>query len=154
MTDAVVIGIGNSFRRDDGVGLAVAAELAELDLPGVTVVSSTGEPGAVLDAWNGARLAIVVDAAAGEGAHPGRIRRWTPGQIAPAGAVSSHAIGLHETYELGRAINQLPQRLVVLTVDAEDTDHGVGLTPAVAVAVSAVVADVLAELDTPRVGGR
>ena len=35
MTDeALVIGIGNDFRRDDGVGLAVAAEIAERRLPG------------------------------------------------------------------------------------------------------------------------
>lgn len=150
MTDAVVIGVGNSFRRDDGVGLAVADEVARLGLPGVQVVTSTGEPSGILDAWNGAPLAIVVDAARGEGAHPGRIRRWQPGQAARAGAVSSHAIGLPDAYALGEALDRLPERLVVLSVDVADTDNGVGLTPAVAVAVSAVVGDILAELGERR----
>lgn len=150
MRDAVVIGIGNTFRRDDGVGPAVADEIAKLGLPDVKVVTSSGEPGDVLEAWDGARVAIVVDAAAGEGAHPGRIRRWTPGQNAPTAAVSSHAFGIAETYALGQAIKRLPHRLVVLSVDAADTDHGEGLSPAVAVAVAAVVGDVLAELGTDK----
>jgi hydrogenase maturation protease len=42
--DVVVIGIGNDFRRDDGVGLAVAEELAKRNLPGVRVVTAIGEP--------------------------------------------------------------------------------------------------------------
>jgi hydrogenase maturation protease len=32
---AIVIGIGNDFRRDDAVGLAVADQIAERGLPGV-----------------------------------------------------------------------------------------------------------------------
>jgi hydrogenase maturation protease len=146
MKDAVVIGIGNTYRRDDGVGIAVAEEISRLSLPGVRVVTSSGEPGGILDAWNSARLAIIVDAAAGDGSRPGRIRRWTPDELSPSKVVSSHAIGLSDTYALGEAVKQLPDRLVVLTVDVADTDNGVGLTPAVAVAVSAVVGDILAEL--------
>ena len=33
MSVDVVIGIGNGFRRDDGVGLAVADEVAKRDIP-------------------------------------------------------------------------------------------------------------------------
>ena len=36
----------------------------------------------------GARLAVVVDAAMGDGSDPGRIRRWMPGDEADAGVVS------------------------------------------------------------------
>ena len=55
MSDGVVIGIGNSFRRDDGVGLAVADEIAKRGLADVRVVTAIGEPRAILDAWTGAR---------------------------------------------------------------------------------------------------
>ena len=79
MSPDVVIGIGNNFRRDDGVGLAVAEEVAKRGMPGVRVVTAIAEPSAILDAWSNTRLAVVVDAAMGEGLSPGRIRRWTPG---------------------------------------------------------------------------
>lgn len=148
--DVVVIGIGNEFRRDDGVGLAVAEEVAKRGVPGIRVVTATGEPGAILEAWSGARLAVVIDAAAGEGSCPGRIRRWTPGETADLGLVSSHAIGLPQAYALGQAVAQIPDRLVVLCVDVVDTDYGVGLTPAVAAVVPAAVEVVLAELGKPQ----
>ena len=109
MSVDVVIGIGNSFRRDDGVGLAVAEEVAKRGVPGVRVVTAIGEPGAILEAWSGARLAVVVDAATGEGSCPGRIRRWTPGATADLGVVSSHAIGLPQAYALGQAVEQIPE---------------------------------------------
>ena len=50
----LMIGIGNNFRRDDGVGLAVADEVAKRGLAGVRVMTAIGEPGAILDAWTGA----------------------------------------------------------------------------------------------------
>lgn len=145
-----MIGVGNSYRRDDGVGLVVADEIAKRNLAGVRVLLATGEPGALLDAWSGAGLAVVVDAAMGEGSCPGRIRRWTPGDEESAGAVSTHAIGLPQAYALGEALKQLPDRLVGFSVDIVDTDHGVGLTPDVAGAVPALVDAVLAELGRHR----
>ena len=150
MSRDVVIGVGNDFRRDDGVGLAVAEEVDKRGIPGVRVVTAIAEPSAILDAWSNARLAVVVDAAMGEGLSPGRIRRWTPGQEATMGVVSSHAVGLPEAYALGEALGRLPGRLVVLGVGVVDMDYGVGLTPAVAAAVPAAVEAVLVELAQPR----
>ena len=150
MSVDVVIGIGNGFRRDDGVGLAVADEVAKRAIPGVLVVAAIGDPSAILDAWTDARLAVVVDAAMGEGLSPGGIRRWTPGEEAAEGVVSSHAIGLPEAYALGEALGRLPGRLVVLGVNVVDVSYGVGLTPAVAAAVPAAVESVFAELKRPR----
>jgi hydrogenase maturation protease len=144
--DVLVIGIGNDFRRDDGVGLAVAAELAKRRLPGVRVMTAIGEPASILEAWTGVLLAVAVDAAMGKGATPGRIRRWTPGDENQPIVVSSHALGLPQTYALGQALGQIPQKLTVFTVDIEDISHGVTLTPAVAAAVPAAVEAILTEL--------
>lgn len=146
--DVVVIGIGNDFRRDDGVGIAVAEELASRNLVGVRVMTAIGEPGAILDSWTRASVAVVVDAATGKGSAPGRIRRWTPGNVAEPGVVSSHALGLPQTYALGEALGKIPDKLVVFTVDIADASHGVGLTPAVAAAVPKVITAVLEELST------
>jgi hydrogenase maturation protease len=147
---AVVIGIGNSFRRDDGVGLAVAELIAQRGLPAVRVVSATGEPAALLEAWTGATVAVVVDAAAGSDSTPGRIRRWTAPDLDATPVVSSHAMGLAQTCVLGQALGRLPDELVVFTLDVADTGHGVGLTPAVAAAVPRAIDAILAELAPDR----
>jgi hydrogenase maturation protease len=149
MNARVVIGIGNELRRDDGVGLTVADEIANRELPGLRVLTAIGEPGAILDAWVSASLAVVVDAVMGEGSKPGQIRRWTPGDDAEPAVVSSHALGLPQTYALGQALGQIPDKLVVFTVDVANTGHGVGLTSAVAAAVPNVVDAVIAELGSP-----
>jgi hydrogenase maturation protease len=148
LTDnAVVIGIGNSFRRDDGVGLAVVDGIAGRAELGVRVVTASGEPIALLDAWTGIARAVVVDAAAGEDALPGRVRRWTAEDLdAATAAVSSHALGLAGTAALGRVLGRMPAELVVFTVETADTGHGLGLTPAVAAAVPVVIDAILAEL--------
>jgi hydrogenase maturation protease len=146
MKSRVVIGIGNEYRRDDGVGLTVAEEIAKRDLPGLRVLTAIGEPGAILDAWTGATVAVVVDAAVGEHPKPGRVRRWTPGDDAEPAVVSSHALGLPQTYALGQALGQIPDKLVVFTVDVVDTGHGIGLTSAVAAAIPDAIEAVVAEL--------
>ena len=146
MSDGVVvIGVGNVFRRDDGVGHAVAAEIAREHIPGVRVTTDIGDPGSMLDTWAGADLAIVVDAAVGRGGAPGTIRRWTPTDPREPRAVSSHAFGVAQAYSLGEALGRLPQHLTVFTVDIADVGHGDTLTPAVASAVPRVVEAVRAE---------
>ena len=125
----------------------MADEIAKRGLPGVRVMTAIGEPGAILDAWSGVRTrgrrrcrrwAKV--------ATPGRIRRWTPGDDNGPAVVSSHALGLPQTYALGEALGQIPDRLVVFTVDVADVGQGPGLTPAVAAAVPEAVEAILAEL--------
>ncbi|MBX7450496.1 hydrogenase maturation protease [Mycolicibacterium sp. 3033] len=142
---AAVVGLGNEFRRDDGVGPVVAAAVHRLDLPGVNVRTAQDDPAALLDAVEGATLAIIIDAAAGDDAAAGRIRRWHPGQLPPS-AVSSHGLDLAAVLALGRTLGRAPAHTVVFTVDAADIGHGCGLSVAVAGAVPHVVAAVLAEI--------
>jgi len=40
----VVIGVGNPYRRDDGIGRAVVTRLHRRHLPGVTLAECDGEP--------------------------------------------------------------------------------------------------------------
>ena len=145
---AVVIGIGNCYRRDDGLGPAVAAEIERRHLPGVRVVMSDGDP-AGLDAWAGAcGWAIIVDAARGEPAlsPPGRVHRAAPGELDRASLASSHGLGLPEALGLGRALGRCPGQVVIFTVGAADLRPGTGLSAAVAAVVPGVVAAVVAEL--------
>ncbi|MFG1930710.1 hydrogenase maturation protease [Mycobacterium sp. NPDC048908] len=144
--EALVIGVGNEFRRDDGVGLVVAAAVSERKLPGVRVMTAIGEPGSILEAWTGVPVAIAVDAAMGKDGTPGTIRRWTPDADVETVIVSSHALGIPQTYALGQALGQIPNKLVVFTVDVDDVGHGIGLTAAVANAVPMVAEAIVSEL--------
>ena len=58
----MVIGVGNEMRRDDGAGIAVVERARPLLPPDVEVRTLGGEATALLDAWEGADLAVVVDA--------------------------------------------------------------------------------------------
>lgn len=114
--DTIVIGIGNEFRRDDGVGVAVAQRIAERNLRDVPVVSGISEPAALLDLWSGVARVVVVDAVAGAGVAAGDIRRWTTDDLQTTAVVSSRTLGLAQTYALGQALSRMPDELVVFTV--------------------------------------
>ena len=147
----VVLGVGGEYRRDDAVGLAVAAEVARQAPPGVAVHATDGEPTRLLEAWAGAELAVLIDAVLvpdppGGVAEPGRVYRTDLAEVAPAaGSASSHGLGIPEAYALGRVLDRLPARLVVYAVAAADVRPGLGMSPDVAAAVPGVAAAVLAE---------
>lgn len=149
MTRVVVIGVGNPFRRDDGVGHVVVGELRPLVPTGVELVELDGEPARLVEAWDGADLAVVVDAVS-TGSAPGAVHRWHVGVDAlpdPTGAVAgSHALGPAEAVALGGVLDRLPHTLVVFGVEVGDVGEGPGLSDAVAGAVDDAVDEVLVEL--------
>ncbi|OBH01185.1 peptidase M52 [Mycobacterium sp. E2699] len=148
--DAVVIGLGNRFRRDDGVGIAAADELSRLALPGVRVVTDIVDPLSLLEAWSGVALAVVIDGAVGTPPRPGRVRRCGLGDVATRDGLSSHGVDLVRTHALGAALDRVPGELVLLTVDVADTGHGAGLDPRVERAVPEVVGLAVTEIDRRR----
>ncbi len=144
---AVVVAIGNPIAGDDAAGPLVARRLRELD-PAARVVELTGEPTPLLDAWEGARLAIVVDAVV-SGAEPGTVHRLdvserpVPGGVS---ALSTHAIGLGAAIELARALGRLPARVVVYGIEGRSGRAGSAPDPAVTESVETVAAMVAGEL--------
>ena len=145
---AVVIGVGNRYRGDDRVGLVIAEEVRARISSGVAVVVCEEEPSRLIDDWQGASTAIVVDAVAS--AHePGTLRRFdASSEELPAEAFrsSTHAFGVAETIELARALGRLPERLVVYGVAGTDFRAGASLTPAVRGAVEAAAGAILRDL--------
>ncbi|NUT46700.1 MAG: hydrogenase maturation protease [Saccharothrix sp.] len=138
---AVVIGVGNEFRRDDGVGPAVARALAG---SGVRVEISDGDPVRLLEAWEGADVVVIVDAVRCTPSVPGRWHRTTLPHTVPA--ASSHGFGVPEAVELAEVLDRRPERLVVYAVEVADVGFGTGLSVAVAAAVPPLTAAVQAEL--------
>ena len=149
---AVVIGIGNPYRRDDGIGPALVAALERFRPPGVSLTVADGEPSQLLEAWSGASLAVVVDAVLCEMPAPGRIHRTALGPVvgdaAPGSraAASTHGLGIPDALRLAEALDQAPGRLVVFAVEAADIGFGPGLSPAVAACLPELTRAVLTEL--------
>jgi hydrogenase maturation protease len=136
-----VIGVGNPYRGDDAVGLAVAEGLRARALAGVEIVECEQEPTRLLDAWGDAEVALVVDAAA-SGAAPGTVHRFDatdaplPTQVFRS---STHAFGVGDAVELARTLDRLPRRIVVYGVEGARFTAGEPLSDPVAGAVNAVV---------------
>ena len=63
-----------------------------------------------------------------------------PGEVpVPPSSVGTHALGIAHAVAVARALDRLPQRLVVVGIEADDTGFGDGLSPRVAAAVAQAV---------------
>ena len=144
----VVIGAGNPYRGDDAVGAVFLRRICDRLPAGVAVVESDGEPVAMIEAWEGADAAFVVDAVH-SAPYDERVYRFdAPDGPIPAETFrfSTHAIGIAETVELSRTLGRLPPRLVVYGVRGDRFAHSEELSPEVDAACDAVVERVLAEI--------
>jgi hydrogenase maturation protease len=119
----IVIGVGNPWRRDDGAGPAVARAAGGV---------CTDDPARLLELWEGAAHAVIVDACV-SGAPPGTIHRGDSG--APSHPASSHGFGVADAIALARSLGRLPARLDLYAIEGADFGHGEGLTPPVSRAV-------------------
>ncbi|NNC81571.1 MAG: hydrogenase maturation protease [Acidimicrobiales bacterium] len=148
----VIIGIGNAMRRDDGVGLAAIAHLEDTESNSadgaVEFRALDGEPTRLIEAWRGRRRAVVIDAARA-GATAGAIHRVEVG-VDPlpdwANIASSHSAGLAEAIALARAVDALPDQLIVFGVEPGDLSMGEGLSAEVESAVPPLVQRILDEV--------
>lgn len=129
MSDRILVaGVGNELRRDDGIGSAVIAELRSRNLDGVETTALDGEPARLVEAWDGAGLAVLVDACT-SGAAPGTVHRVEGPSVAPLRTpASSHGAGVAEAVRLGAVLGRLPRRLVILAVEGADFEPGQGLS--------------------------
>jgi hydrogenase maturation protease len=143
-----LVGCGRSQRRDDQVGLLVAAALADPPLPG-TVVTASQAPGADLVAdLENVELLVIVDAAAATDDFPvGTWRRIAydtldrsvsaPG--ARVASISAHSLGVWDALELGRELGILPADVWVDVVAGSDFGYGAELSPRVQAALPGVI---------------
>ena len=150
----LIVGIGNRFRRDDGVGPWVADALRDA---GRQVHVHAGDGTALLDLFAVHGDIILVDATR-SGAVPGDLVRIDAG-AEPLHAdmfhYSTHRFGLAEAVETARALDLLPARLRVFGIEGKDFGAGIGLSDPVEAAARDLVAELVAEAagDAGR-GGR
>lgn len=144
----LVIGLGNPYRTDDGIGSVVLHELRRMGVANVDLVEVAGQELSLPDLWEQRGLVIAVDAAVcGENSVPGTIHRFDAlGEKLPADIFrcSTHSMGLPEAVELGRVLGKLPGRLVVYGIECREFGFGEMLSPGLdqaAVRVARMIAE-------------
>jgi len=148
--DVCIIGIGNEYRNDDGVGLLVAHRIKELCLPGVRVIGPSDQGGDLLSALTSADSVFLVDSVS-SGSLSGTIHRIDVShQTLPAGfsCHSTHAFGVAESLELARILGMLPKNCVLFGIEGTDFEMGTSLSPAVEQAAEEVIAMIGSEINS------
>ena len=138
----LVIGIGNEFRSDDGLGLYAARELKRRGCSGVTVIEHPGEGSSLHEAWQGCGCAMLIDAVS-SGGTPGSVHRVdchrdpVPHSLFRS---SSHTFGVSEAIALGRTLGSLPGVLLLYGVEGRTFEPGRGLSEAVVRGIPVLIA--------------
>lgn len=146
----MVIGVGNPFRGDDGVGHRVVDLFSQHQrsesrdsgqVPGrpFELGWSDGEPTRLIEAWHGVDVCVVVDAMV-TGAPPGTVRVFDGfvDDLPARSPTSSHGSGVAEAVALGEALDDLPGRLIVVGVEVSTVAEGTDLSPRVQASVPRV----------------
>ena len=131
-TPILIIGLGNRYRRDDGVGLLVAEKIRASNYDGVKVVDGISDGAALMETWSEAEKVFIIDAVK-FGASQAAVYRFDalrenlPGEIFSRN--STHSFNLIESIELAKSLRKLPHSLVIYGIKGYDFSSGVGLTP-------------------------
>lgn len=144
----LVIGIGNPFRQDDAVGLHIARELRKSVQEEISVVEKNGEATELMEAMENAEAVILIDAVQ-SGAEPGTLHRFdvsTNPLPKNCFSCSTHNMGLAESIELARALNRLPETVIVYGIEGDCFDPGEKLSQPVSKAVEKTAEKILRDI--------
>lgn len=148
MTPSIlIIGVGNEYRGDDGIGILAARELSKRLTTEARIIESPCGAADLVETWKQYRTVIIIDAAQ-SGAPPGTIHRLDartstmPLQFCHC---SSHAFGLSDTIQLARVMEWLPPNLIVYGVERKEFFDGSILSEEVAQAIPILVDRVCSE---------
>ncbi len=150
MTTHLVIGIGNRYRRDDGIGPYVADTLAQHGHDG-EIIEHCGEGASLMDMWRTYDHVVLIDAAH-SGAPTGTIHRFAAHcQRIPSRFFnySTHAFSVAEAIEMARALDTLPAELYLFGIEGQDFSSGQELTPVVRAAADRVIHVIETTLGAP-----
>ncbi|MGC8874809.1 MAG: hydrogenase maturation protease [Chloroflexia bacterium] len=127
----LILGLGNPWWRDDGVGPAAVEALGRHPLPPGVELLDGGTGGlALLDCIAGREHLLVIDAADLEEA-PGTVRRILLEEAVLQrndGTLSFHQAGLAEVLDLARRLDLAPRNVYLFVVQPARLEPGQGLS--------------------------
>jgi len=127
----LILGVGNTLMRDDGIGVWVLRSLAErYRIPSGLRLVDGGVAGlGLLPEISCARRLIVVDAVKG-GGPPGTVYRLTPADlpVKPRLFLSAHEVGIRELLSTAEFLGKLPSTRIIGVEPKEAATPGLELT--------------------------
>jgi hydrogenase maturation protease len=135
-----VIGLGQPFAGDDGVGLEIVRRLREEGVPAEVEVLEASDASVLLTMLETPRPVLVVDAVVGEG-EPGTIVELDEAHIgaSPDRLLSTHGLDVATVIGVARHVfadRATPRVRVIGVRIAEPSLREIGLSPAVRAALS------------------
>jgi hydrogenase maturation protease len=150
VTKVLVVGVGNSWRGDDSVGLEAARLLRDRLPESVRVLATEAEQSSLMDEWEGCDVVLIVDAVH-SGGKLGSVHRLDLNAETVPHAVfqgSTHHFSLGDTIELARALGRLPTKALFFGIEGERYAPGEALSPAVSEALPAIVEEMAEEAES------
>lgn len=117
-----VLGIGSPFG-DDQVGWSVAEALKQQISSPFVSIESHDRPGVrLLELMSGAHTVFIIDAVT-SGSEAGTIHRFKNKDIfAAENRFSTHEMGVSHALQLGKALNALPDSIVLYGIEIDRTE--------------------------------
>src|SRR5215204_5516949 len=143
-----VIGVGNLHRRDDAAGILAARRIGQELGERVRVFDGIRDTADLINAWEGADLAILIDAAQ-VGGPVGAIYEIEVGEWRlPEHALrcSTHSLNVAQAIELSRVLDALPSSLAIWGIEGSSFDMGRELSPEVEEAIEKVASQVVSRV--------
>lgn len=127
-----MLGLGNTLRGDDGIGIVVTTEL-ETKFHNCAEFVCTEEMGlGLLDFLSGYQEAVIVDSICTAGNEAGTIHRLSLANFPPHANRGTHYAGLPEAAALARKLDiPFPEKVHILGIEVRDPfDVTTSLSPA------------------------
>lgn len=121
----LVLGIGNTIRGDDAVGIFAVRAFKKENKAAFIDVKETHEAGLnLLGLLTGYQKAVIVDSIVTRKGKPGDIYRLTKRELCGARSLySSHQIGLATLIKLGKRLKiELPKDVILYAVEIKQQD--------------------------------
>ncbi|MEP7134603.1 MAG: hydrogenase maturation protease [Chloroflexota bacterium] len=153
VTKVAVIGIGQSLRGDDAIGLEAVRQWQErfpetAGRPEVQIEASELPGLALIDVLNEVNAAILVDAVRST-AKPGTVYRLSEEELAAftSDSKSAHGWGVAETLRLRSQLGNAKTNIRIIGIEAEQTEIGARLSKTVKEAIPKVCETIEAEIN-------
>jgi hydrogenase maturation protease len=126
----LVLGVGNTLLKDEGIGVRVAEKMMKMELPPDVEVLDGGVKGLDLLYCIEDRERVIVIDAVKAGAPPGTLFRFTDKDLAGKKGIlrSGHGIDFSDVVNMATLMGNKPD-IVFLGIEPADLDVGMDLSP-------------------------
>ncbi len=140
----LLLGIGNRFRSDDGLGSYVVRQICERKIDGIVARELNGDFTNIINSLGDYQELIVVDACISAKPIGGyQILDYKEKGLPTEWAqYSTHGLGIAEGLQLASNLGVLPEKVTIYAIEAENFDPGHRPSPEVLEAANLVINEI------------